>query len=575
MRKPNSSKVGRTVVKKKLIGLGRMLARRGGEVDSSRKPLNALAAVGGSNMQIVCADDCTSGLEYDLDYMKYLTIFKESYHHPYLLEREASPMRIMYTIDKEATGRSKGREVSRGRRRSEPTLLISGGSKKLKIGTRKEDHKSTVFRKEVVLRGRKIAMTKNIIKVETRSSVGKDTQQKKEASLRRKKTDMSKNTIKLEPRSYGGKDTKKEKEVSLSKNTIKVERISDVKATHQEKEVTRRGRKPKIPNERNANPQAIFRDSKRLKAEKIIPVVNTKDAPQEKKSCVTKSDFKACKKENDKSSERRKEKPQEIFRASKRLKTEKGRADQNWVNNKDTKQKKEEAVNKDKAKAKSTSHVKDNLLHSFKAHKNENEESRSLMDKSYDYFLAYLRNSVTVLEEDQDVKPEKALVPLSDPDIIAVSNCPFSDGGPSPFEANKDGKVIDLEDRIEPEDIFNSTFSKKLLEILRQPYDKNEFKQRFLEASHKKQLTRSRQLRDGREIEYNVDHQLGPSYLDRYPDFKRVFRRSRYAKDDSRALNLLRGFFFYFENIVVEGAFKPWLHEARVMRECKDIVCIK
>lgn len=65
--------------------------------------------------------------------------------------------------------------------------------------------------------------------------------------------------------------------------------------------------------------------------------------------------------------------------------------------------------------------------------------------------------------------------------------------------------------------MFNSTFSKKLLEILRQPYDKNEFKQRFLEVSHKKHLTRSRQLRDGREIEYNVDHQLGPSYLDRYP----------------------------------------------------------
>lgn len=29
------------------------------------------------------------------------------------------------------------------------------------------------------------------------------------------------------------------------------------------------------------------------------------------------------------------------------------------------------------------------------------------------------------------------------------------------------------------------------------------------------------------------------------------------------------------QNIVLEGAFKPWLHEARVMRECKDIVCIK
>ncbi|KAL0731938.1 hypothetical protein Bca4012_028032 [Brassica carinata] len=562
MRKPNSSKLGRTAVKRKLIALGRMLAHRGGEVDSSPKPLETLAAaVGGSNMQIVCA----SPLEYDLDYMKYLTIYKESNNHQCLLEEgEASPLRIMYTDDKEVNDEKK----PRGRRRRSKPPLVSDVLKKLKSRTRKEDHKSTVFRKEVVLRGRKIAMTKIPIKAEHRSKDGKDTQQK------RKKTDMSKHTIKQEHRSYGGKDTKKEKEVSLHKNTIKVERTSDVKETHQEKEVTRRGRKPKILNERIANRQAIFRASKRLKAEKIIPVVNTKDAPQGKKSCVTtKSDFKACKMENEESySEKRKAKPQEIFRASKRLKT-----DQNLVSNKDTKRKKEEAVNKDSAKPKSTSHVKDSLLQSFKPHKKvENEESkRALMDKSYDYYLAYLRNSVTVLVADQELKPEKASVPLSDPDIIAVSNCPFSDGGPSPFEANKDGKVIDLEDRVEPEDMFNSTFSKKLLEILRQPYDKDEFKQRFLEASQKKQLTRSRQLRDGREIEYNVDHQLGPSYLDRYPDFKRVFRRSRYAKDESRALNLLRGFFFYFQNIVLEGAFKPWLHEARVMRECKDIVCIK
>lgn len=558
MRKPNSSKVGRKVVKKTLIALGRMLALRGGggEVDSSRKSLNALAAGGGSNMQIVCVDaDCASGLEYDLDYMKYLTIFKES--HQYMLEGEASPLRIMYTADKEVDD-----EKLRGRRRSKPPL-VSNVSKKLKTGgARREDHnKSTVFRKEVVLRGRKIAMTKTTIKAE------------KEASLRgRKKIALSKNTIKLEPKCNHGKDTKQEKEVSLHKNAMKVERKSDAKDTHQEKEVSRRGRKPKnwnkLDNEESRRRRnAIFRASKRLKAEKIITVVNSKDAPQGKKSCVTKSDFKACKKENEESnSEKRKSKPHEIFRASKRLKT-----DQNLVNNK---LKKEEFINKDKAKPKATSHVKDSLLHNFKPHKKvENEVSsrRTLMDKSYEYFIAFLRNSVTVIE----VKPEKALVPLSDPDIIAVSNCPFSDGGPSPFEANKDGKVIDLEDRIEPEDMFNSTFSKKLLEILRQPYDKNEFKQRLFEASQKKQLTRSRQLRDGREIEYNVDHQLGPSYFDRYPDFKRVFRRSRFAKDDHRALNLLRGFFFYFENIVLEGAFKPWLHEARVMRECKDIVCIK
>ncbi|CAH2067709.1 unnamed protein product [Thlaspi arvense] len=483
----------------------------------------------------------------------------------------------------------------------------------------KSNAKDTRQKKEDARTGRKVGLTKTTIKLEEPTKKVKDTKQKKEDGRRGRKIGLTKNTIKLEKPAKKVKDTKQKKEdgrrgrkTGLTKNTIKLEKpTKKVKDTQEKKEDGRRGRKRsvtknifkacKLENEessarRNAKSQTMLRASKRLKIEKTIPMVNTKetrrkkeDARQGMKRSVTKNNFKASKKEKEEGIARRKENSQTTFRASKRLKTENGRVDHNLtsktipvVNAKETKRKEGEApqekkipMTKNNVKSKSTSHVKDNLPNSFKAHKKENEESRSSLDKSYGYFLACLRNSMVIFEPDRKAKPEKELVSLSDPDIIAVSNYPFSDGGNSPFQANKDGKVIDLEDGTEPEIVFNSSFSKKLLEVLRKPFDKDEFLQRCHEASVKKQLTRSRQLRDGREIEYNVDNQSTPSYLDQYPDFYKKFRLCRYGKDDPRALNLLRGFFFYFENIVLDGAFKPWLYEKRVKRECEDIECIE
>jgi hypothetical protein len=102
------------------------------------------------------------------------------------------------------------------------------------------------------------------------------------------------------------------------------------------------------------------------------------------------------------------------------------------------------------------------------------------------------------------------------------------------------------------------------MEILRNPYDEKEFLRLYNEASVKRPLTKSRQLRDGREIEYYCDDQFALSYLEKYTDFNKTYHR--YRKDLPRALNLLRGFFFYLENIVLEGAFKPWLHEKRLTK---------
>ncbi|CAA7013443.1 unnamed protein product [Microthlaspi erraticum] len=491
MRKPKSSKVFTATVKKEIIEIesdsdrdeeagGRVLALCGGQVNASTEIV--CAEKGQTGMEIVCADDdCNnSGLEYDVEYKKYLASCTEiNLYLPH--KRDASPMRLMYTEMK------KGRAVKSEKRRSE-SALASRCSKRLKIDNGKAD------------RRRKTGQTKKTIKLESK--------RKREDSRATRKVDLSKKTIKVEPRS-SVKDTKQkkgERKIDLTKKKVKLE------------------------------PQSSVKDKK-------------EDARR-----MTK-----IKKENEQSAARRNAKSETVLRASKRLRTE------NRTTHKKEETKMKITVSKSNVKAKTT---KDNVSHSFKPCKEESEETLSAVDKGYAYFLAFVRNSITVVPEpERKVKPVENSVCLYDPDIIAVSDHPFFDGGKSPFEANRDGKVIDLEDGIEPDNIFNSSFSKRLMEVLREPYDKKEFVKLYHQASHKRPLTRYRQLRNGTEIEYNVHNQLTHSYLQDYPDFKKQL--SRYRKDPPRALNLLRGFLFYLENITLEGAFKPWKYEQRLMRECK------
>ncbi|XP_010416660.1 PREDICTED: uncharacterized protein LOC104702502 [Camelina sativa] len=323
-------------------------------------------------------------------------------------------------------------------------------------------------------------------------------------------------------------------------------------------------------NARRGRKSSVAKDCIELKRTSYVRDTKQKngDARRGRKTSLAKKDVISKHTRNDES--------QTIFRASKRLKTENGKSDHNWtsksipvVNTNGTKQTKREALRRRK-----TSVTKHNdepkLFHIFKLGKKESKESLSSIEKSYLYYVAYLRNSITIVKSGRQVKPVKDVASLSDPDIIAVSDYPFPDGGKTPFEATKDGKVIDLEDGVELEldDLFNSSFSKRLIELLRNPYDEKEYLQLYTEASLKRPLTRSRQLRDGREIEYNVEDQLAPSYLEKYTDFNKIYHR--YQKDLPRALNLLRGFFFYLENIVLEGAFKPWLHEKRLTSLCVD-----
>ncbi|KAL1212005.1 hypothetical protein V5N11_023974 [Cardamine amara subsp. amara] len=152
------------------------------------------------------------------------------------------------------------------------------------------------------------------------------------------------------------------------------------------------------------------------------------------------------------------------------------------------------------------------------------------------------------------VKVEQDLESWSDDsDIIAMSDSPFLDGECTPFVASK--KVIDL-DEVSKEDESSGWFRKELMDVLKKPYNERELKQLHHEASIHRKMTRSRELRKGRESDYETDV-LGQSYREKFADFEKEYKPVD-GVDKVRALKLLRGFFFYLKNVSHEGAFKPW-----------------
>ncbi|GLU20668.1 hypothetical protein SLE2022_368560 [Rubroshorea leprosula] len=99
----------------------------------------------------------------------------------------------------------------------------------------------------------------------------------------------------------------------------------------------------------------------------------------------------------------------------------------------------------------------------------------------------------------------------------------------------------------------HSQFREKLMEILSLPYDEREYQLLWKNISNRKPKQRRRELR-GREVSYSGAY--GKSYLDYYPAVKEKLQNE---KNRHKALNLLRGFFFWLKNLMHKGAFLPWL----------------
>ncbi|KAF5481386.1 hypothetical protein F2P56_002042 [Juglans regia] len=182
-------------------------------------------------------------------------------------------------------------------------------------------------------------------------------------------------------------------------------------------------------------------------------------------------------------------------------------------------------------------------------------------DEDYQEFLSCLKNDgeniVYNLESGIPLIYEEDAECSDDLEIVGTDEDPFSDGYFTPFVASRLDSIIDLDAKTSngsPGSYGDSQFRKRLMEILRSPYDAKEYEYLLHEVSRRRQTERNRELRNGTKS-YTLES-VAKSYLDQHHDFAREIISAEH--DRRRVLNLLRGFFFWLQNLVQKGAFQPW-----------------
>ncbi|XP_030933768.1 uncharacterized protein LOC115959492 isoform X1 [Quercus lobata] len=202
------------------------------------------------------------------------------------------------------------------------------------------------------------------------------------------------------------------------------------------------------------------------------------------------------------------------------------------------------------------------VLHPAKHDCNHRVES-DMIDECYKIFLNCLEsnggNLVFKPEHGKPVTYEGDVESSDDLEIYATDKDPFSDRICSPFVASRSDAIvnvdIDRRTRIgSPGSGRHSQFRKNLMEILRRPYNEMEYKKLMHEVAYRRPKERDRELRSGTKS-YSTKS-CGKSYLDQYSGFKRKIKSVQ--SDRHRVFNLLRGFFFWLQNLSHEGAFQPW-----------------
>lgn len=103
-----------------------------------------------------------------------------------------------------------------------------------------------------------------------------------------------------------------------------------------------------------------------------------------------------------------------------------------------------------------------------------------------------------------------------------------------------------------------SSFKKKLLFVLRKPFSMVEYKEKLDDATINRPATKIRQTRGGVKY-YDSEHETNQSYFDSYPDLAKQVESTSY----SNQLALLRGFYFWLQNVTDEDQFRPWSDDFR------------
>ncbi|KAG8499375.1 hypothetical protein CXB51_005982 [Gossypium anomalum] len=118
-----------------------------------------------------------------------------------------------------------------------------------------------------------------------------------------------------------------------------------------------------------------------------------------------------------------------------------------------------------------------------------------------------------------------------------------------------------------------SQFREQLMDLLKTPYNREEFQNLWRDVTQRKPVQGVKDLRHGRMKSYSTKT-VGKSYLDWYKDLRTTV--DEFRPDTRKVLCLLRGFFFWLkfpkqlimyevkllrvfcQNTAHEGAFKPW-----------------
>ncbi|XP_019161055.1 PREDICTED: uncharacterized protein LOC109157654 [Ipomoea nil] len=101
----------------------------------------------------------------------------------------------------------------------------------------------------------------------------------------------------------------------------------------------------------------------------------------------------------------------------------------------------------------------------------------------------------------------------------------------------------------------DSQFRQEIISILRTPYDQAEFEKLLQDVKVQKPIDRNLELRHGRERRC-PSNRIGKSYLDHFDGFNN--KLEEVSPDKHKMLNILRGFFYWLQNMSKKGAFKPW-----------------
>ncbi|EOY16456.1 Uncharacterized protein TCM_035219 isoform 1 [Theobroma cacao] len=235
------------------------------------------------------------------------------------------------------------------------------------------------------------------------------------------------------------------------------------------------------------------------------------------------------------------------------------------IGEKKRKEKARDVPNGERKSAVDENQVKEEAEDDSVPHRSSGEPSKKMsldmVDESWEEFLnsRSKRDEKMVFSDESghDGRHWKDDESSSDVEILASDNIPFHEGGYTPFVPAKSYQSLTGDESWEGIKNFSlSQFREKLMNLLKKPYDQEEFDYLWREVTYKKPVQGVRDLRNGRMKAYSTKTD-GKSYLDWYKKLK--MKIDEFRCDRHKILCLLRGFFFWLENTAHEGSFQPWL----------------